>query len=428
MSGVALWRPPLEGPLRDQALDAIRDIAEALRDPAPPEAPEGGGLPEAAPLKSGLCTGRAGIAVFFAYVARAALMDEAEHLARHFLNEAETGLATQRMGLSLCEGFSGIAWAHAHIHRRLGWKEARGSLTEVDETLLALLPDWPWPTEFDLLYGLVGIGVYALERLPSRAAQTMARLVVERLAENAVRIDGLAGWATPPGENAFLSDGELNLGLAHGSPGVIGFLGRAAAAGIAPRMTIPLLRQATRWLLARQLPRIDGSAYPQYCDRSGRPGPAARTAWCYGDPGVAAALLAAGCGADDVAWQDEAIRIARVAAGRPLRETRCVDAGLCHGSAGIGQIFNRLYQATGEALFREAAVEWFQRTLAFRQPDQGIAGFVAMEGPSPAGMRKVSDPGVLTGAAGIGLALLAASTPVEPAWDRMLLLDLGMPG
>ena len=111
-----------------------------------------------------------------------------------------------------------------------------------------------------------------------------------------------------------------------------------------------------------------------------------------------------------------------------MKETRCVDAGLCHGSAGVGQVFNRLYQATGEALFREAAVEWFQRTLAFRQPDQGIAGFVAMEGPSPAEMREVSDPWLLAGAAGIGLALLGASTPVEPAWDRMLLLDVGMRG
>jgi lantibiotic biosynthesis protein len=31
------------------------------------------------------------------------------------------------------------------------------------------------------------------------------------------------------------------------------------------------------------------------------------------------------------------------------------------------------------------------------------------------------DPGFLTGAAGIGLALLAAVSPVEPEWDRLLL-------
>jgi hypothetical protein len=30
----------------------------------------------------------------------------------------------------------------------------------------------------------------------------------------------------------------------------------------------------------------------------------------------------------------------------------------------------------------------------------------------------------LTGAAGIALALLAAATPIEPAWDRMLLVSI----
>jgi lantibiotic biosynthesis protein len=38
-----------------------------------------------------------------------------------------------------------------------------------------------------------------------------------------------------------------------------------------------------------------------------------------------------------------------------------------------------------------------------------------------------ADPGFLTGSSGVGLALLAAATPVEPEWDRILLTDLGPP-
>jgi hypothetical protein len=34
------------------------------------------------------------------------------------------------------------------------------------------------------------------------------------------------------------------------------------------------------------------------------------------------------------------------------------------------------------------------------------------------------ESGFLTGSAGIGLALLAATTPVEPEWDRVLLTTL----
>jgi hypothetical protein len=313
------------------------------------------------------------------------------------------------------------------LHQCLFGERYRGELKEIDDALISLLSRWPWPEQFDLLYGLVGIGVYALERLPRRSAKTMARLVVERLADCAEEPDGLAAWPTPPGERAFRPDGEFNLGLAHGAPGVIGFLGRAAAAGIAPRTTVPLLQKATTWLLARRLPAGRGTAYPGYCERTGVPGPPVRTAWCYGDPGVASGLLAAARGAENGGWRAEAIRIASGAARRPLEETRVVDAGLCHGSAGLGQIFNRLWQATGDPVMHDAAVGWFRRTLDFHRPGHGIGGFVAVTGPSISELREVADPGVLTGTAGIALALLAATTPIAPEWDRVLLVSIPSP-
>jgi len=41
----------------------------------------------------------------------------------------------------------------------------------------------------------------------------------------------------------------------------------------------------------------------------------------------------------------------------------------------------------------------------------------------PNGKQWIAMPGILEGAAGIALALLAATTPIEPEWDRMLLLS-----
>jgi lantibiotic biosynthesis protein len=43
--------------------------------------------------------------------------------------------------------------------------------------------------------------------------------------------------------------------------------------------------------------------------------------------------------------------------------------------------------------------------------------------PRPTGER-VAEPGLLTGTAGVGLALLAAISPVEPRWDRAMLLSV----
>jgi len=38
------------------------------------------------------------------------------------------------------------------------------------------------------------------------------------------------------------------------------------------------------------------------------------------------------------------------------------------------------------------------------------------------GGRRIDQPGLLTGAPGVALALLGATSPVEPAWARLFLL------
>src|SRR5262249_35842253 len=121
-------------------------------------------------------------------------------------------------------------------------------------------------------------------------------------------------------------------------------------------------------------------------------------------------------------WEHAGLDIALRAAQRTPDQAGVVDAGLCHGAAGLGHLFNRLAQASKEARLIDAARFWFEQTLAMSRPGQGVGGFQAW-GPAPNGeLAWWADPSFLTGAAGIGLALLAAATDVEPCWDRVLLL------
>ncbi len=67
---------------------------------------------------------------------------------------------------------------------------------------------------------------------------------------------------------------------------------------------------------------------------------------------------------------------------------------------------------------REAAIAWCARTLEWREPEKGIGGFSAwtsLVGPD--------DPGLLMGAGGVALALLAAAGESTPDWDRAMLLS-----
>jgi hypothetical protein len=213
---------------------------------------------------------------------------------------------------------------------------------------------------------------------------------------------------------------------------VIAFLGQVSAAAVSdtpPALSIQstakartLLNGAVRWLMAQRLPAGSGSCFGSLV-APGLKQEAARLAWCYGDPGIAVALLVAARGSGESSWERMAIDIARPAAERAPETSRVVDAGLCHGAAGLGHLFNRMYQSTGEALFKKAAMFWLERALEMRRPEGGVGGFFAhriVDGKA----EWFSDPGLLNGAAGIALALLSAITPVEPAWDRMFLVSI----
>jgi hypothetical protein len=407
------WRPLLEDTLKDRALESVRAMVDDLSSPGrdPAETPS-------------LAGGIAGQAVLHGYLAQTGGGPDAAALAGGYLERALAAVADTPTEASLYGGLTGVGWALAHLQGRLPGLDGEADLAEIDDGLWHHLASSPWPDDYDLVSGLVGFGVYALERLPRPAAAACLERVVERLAGTAERRpEGITWWTNPawlPSETrAQFPGGYYNLGLAHGVPGVIALLGRACAAGVAAARARPLLEEAVRWLLAQQEP----GGFPYWVRPEGADMPA-RLAWCYGDPGVAAALLGAARCVGEPSWEHEALAIAHRAARRPPGESGVVDAGLCHGAAGLAHLFNRLFQARGDPRLAEAARFWFQSTLARRQPGRGVGGYLAWKPGDGGAQIWVAEPGLLTGAAGIALALLAATTAVEPAWDRLLLVAI----
>ncbi|HEX2223514.1 MAG TPA: lanthionine synthetase LanC family protein, partial [Thermoanaerobaculia bacterium] len=187
-----------------------------------------------------------------------------------------------------------------------------------------------------------------------------------------------------------------------------------------------LLAAAVAWILAQKLADRSRSTFPGIVRAAGA-GPAgpARLAWCYGDAGIAAVLYEAGRVVEEPAWQREALAAAVAAAAHSAEAARVRDACLCHGSAGLGHLFNRLYQTSGDLRLRDAALRWFRHALDQRRPGEGVGGFSYQAyQDEPESFRDEPAAGFLEGSAGIGLALLGALSPVEPQWDRLLLASL----
>jgi class I lanthipeptide synthase len=209
-------------------------------------------------------------------------------------------------------------------------------------------------------------------------------------------------------------------GVAHGIAGVVPFLARAQRLGLAPQTVRPLLDGAVCWLLAHMIDTSSGPTVPYFIADGVEPG-LARSAWCYGDPGVAAALLLAARDAGEPAWAATATGLAVRAAARPPGQAGVVDAGLCHGSADLAHLFNRMYQMTAEPALADAARFWVNRTVELcsaTAPDQDVT---RTDPARPAW----KGPGLLEDAAGVALAMEAAGTTVEPIWDQMLLVSAG---
>lgn len=399
------WAPVLDGATREVAVAAVADVADALAH-RPLHGPS-------------LAFGSAGRALLHARLAR----DDPTHrrAAIACLRHALPALRSRGGPASLYGGAAGTGWVLAHLAGdQLGGRDRCASL---DRALLGLLDRRPWTGHFDLITGLAGLGVYALERLDAPDGPALVERVVDRLAEMAERDGDGTRWWTPPERlvdvvRARSPDGHVDLGVAHGIPGPIALLAAACAAGVAADTARDLLAGAVGWLLREHPP---GGRLPCWQGPRHRPAPA-RTAWCYGEPGVAAVLLAAARGASEPSWEDAALQLARQAAARPVGESGVVDAGLCHGAAGLGLCFARLHQATGDPHLHAAARSWFQHALHLRRPGTGVAGFTAAGAGGP-----TADAGLLAGATGVALALHAAATTHEPTWDRILLLSTVVP-
>ena len=427
-SPTRLWKPLLNESDAATALLTIREIADTLQAEIENMRQQAASPTQAQRFTAfQLGEGAAGIAVFFAYLHRTGMRPGAREIALEYLDIAVDALANQAMNSSLYSGFTGIGWAARHITELLG--DSSSELTEeLDTAIEKYVSHSPWKDDYDLISGLTGLGVYCLEQEGSAAAERALALIVERLDEMAERSDSEVCWFTPPEmlidqQRKDYPEGYYNLGLAHGVPGIIALLGRSYHAGIARERGLWLLERAVNWLLRQRLPADKDSSFSGFSIPS-RPAEDCRLAWCYGDGGLSAALMLAARSAGREAWEHEALEVARRAARRDPASCGVRDVCFCHGSAGLSHIFNRFFQATGEEIFSGAARYWLERTLQFREPGTGAAGYSVWTANDQLDIVFLGRLGIIEGIAGVGLTLLAATTSIEPAWDRIFQVDI----
>jgi lantibiotic modifying enzyme len=406
------WRSLLSGALRAEALSAVGEIAADL-------GASNGELDGS--LDGSLASGHAGLALFHGQLAVSGLGADAPRLAAQHLDRAlEIAASAAPSSLGFFNGLSGLAWVMHHLGDVVSGSPSPAITEDLDAAIGSALRADEWSWELDHTYGISGIGCYLLDHPDRTLAAELLTLVCRILGQRAEDGSGGVCWRTPARFRTAYRDrrsptGDLDLGLAHGLPGIIAMLGRAA--GEHDLAAARALRdRAAAWLRGQAtLGGSGGTGLPFFHGESR----AARSAWCYGNPGAAAGILTSFSSTGDREARSWAIEMALAESRRPAAETGVVDATLCHGAAGLGHIYNRLYQQCGREELADAARYWLATALEMRRPG-GIGRFMNWW---PEAEQWHGEAGILVGAGGIGLALLAAASDAEPAWDRILLLS-----
>lgn len=318
---------------------------------------------------------------------------------------------------SLYTGLAGIAWSvdyfqHSSADPFEDYNE------ELDQLIDEQLSVATWQGEYEFVMGLTGLGLYGLSRSDVASGRHIAEKVIDHLLK-LVKTDQNGSYWVTEAHSAYhegeSSDEKINLGLAHGMIGVIGLLTRAVKKHILLRKTVPLLKDACRWMLAQK----NQNAEQGYFSYTSGHQCQSRLGWCYGDLSNAYVLYKAGLALQNDMIAATALEIAQATCARKLPDSGSVDASFCHGSAGIQFIYQRLYFYSKDEIFKQSAQYWLSETLKLAEGHNDLSGFHYYQGRKKAVQENL---GLLEGFAGIGLVLLASVQAVEPDWDDVFLL------
>ncbi|UUU40176.1 lanthionine synthetase C family protein [Streptomyces sp. NBC_00162] len=287
--------------------------------------------------------------------------------------------------------------------------------------------------EYDALQGAAGTLGYLLSVPGPDAA---LRDGVHGLVDELVRLctpapaEAESRWVVPPEDYPLLPrdleeypHGYINLGLAHGIPGPLAALSLAWRAGYRRPGLREAIGNGIALLSSAAVEDGFGIDWPSgiAMDPEGRRTQArhpARTAWCYGAPGIAAALLIAADALEDEELRAYAVAAFEAALRRSEEHIHTLSPTICHGLAGLLAICEVFARTTDSVQARAALPVLTERLLAHCSEDLAF-GVQNLERPD----LRIDNPDFLCGAAGVAAVLWTVSAPApRRRWQRALLI------
>lgn len=330
---------------------------------------------------------------------------------------------------TFCNGFSGYGWFLQQLvaEKLLNKSEVEELLLQIDELTHNATQKYFKINNHDFLHGSVGSAFYLMDRFKEDAnAKKYLLEILNNL--NYIKKVTKKGIYWESEKNKYNKDTPLiNFSLSHGLASKIVLFSKLIKNNIETELSTELLTESIQFLFSNKNESCSISSYPSGVNKIGNNTYSSNTnysrlSWCYGDLGLSIALWQAGEALNDDVIKQEAINICLHTTKRKTpEETGIVDAGICHGTAGVAHIYNRMFRYTQKQEFKIACDYWIKETLNMATFKDGFAGYKSYKGEEKGWNNSCN---LLDGVAGIGLVLHSYLHPEdEPTWDRCLLLS-----
>ncbi len=322
--------------------------------------------------------------------------------------------------ITLCNGLSGYGWLLEFLQGDQDTNPYEPDLSlEVENFLLKSLDIESWGGEFEIIQGLAGFSVYSRRRFVQSKSKLLYGNIIQHILARSTLTDKGLTWVTGT-ESVFRKHPEnlheYDLGLAHGVTSAIAALTYALPLLQDKRLNLEeALTDSCDWLLMHRLEDDKHDSCFGYI--AGEP-MNARLGWCYGDASNALILAKAGHQIRSNYIFEQARSIAINATKRNRQNSGVVDAGICHGAAGLYLVFYRLWQILGDLELLNCAYFWLDELIGMYR-SKGLAGLSTFD--SNIGTERL-EYGLLEGISGVGLVLLHA-LGVDNSWDECLMLS-----
>lgn len=286
-----------------------------------------------------------------------------------------------------------------------------------DSFLLKVLEEQMKNGECDFLHTATGILYYFANN-----SSTYIDIIdhsVEYLKQNAIKMECGIAWRDKFEKNSLIN---FSISISHGMAGLVIVLTALEYNRKTTHKLYPLIQGAIDFILSQKYTNDIGSCYPTYCLEADQ-GNKSRLGWCNGDLGIGLALWYAGKIYRNKLWTQEALKIFNIDMYRKnVKETLVKDAGFCHGTSGIAQIYRRMYFETGNPLYYETSMHWINETLKMgNEDDEKQIGYKTYF----QGKYYPCDNSLLSGLSGIGMVLLSfLCDEKKSSWDKLFLLSI----